>query len=133
MNKIITIALLSIALLSGTVMIGNWVEAENEKQKFENLKATVIELNDDKVGNDLGWNPDGETTTFSLFEAEIPFMAGPIPMSYNIFEKPGSLTSSQCYAPVKTSTRAGDQYAVISCETAPPEDSSLRLVFWTSE
>lgn len=121
------------ALLFSTIMIGNWVEAENEKRKFENLKGIVIELNDDKEGNDLGWNPNGETTTFSLFEAEIPFMAGPIPMSIGLFEPFGSFTHSQCYAPVKTSDREGNKFAVISCETAPPEGTTLRLLVWTPE
>lgn len=133
MNKKIMIAVISMTFIAGTLMAGTWVEAENEKQKFETSKTIIIELKDDKEGNDLGWNPDGSTTTFSLFEAEIPFMAGPIPMSYTLFYPPGSLTQSQCYAPVKTSDREGNQFGFISCEIPPPDGTSLKLVFWTSE
>lgn len=133
MDKIIVIVSISVAIIAGTLTAGTLVEAETEKPKFENLKAVVVEWNDDKEGNDLGWNPDGSTTTFSLFEAEITFMAGPIPMSYNLIEPPASLTNSQCYAPVKTSDRGGNDFVVISCETAPPEGTSLKLIVWVSE
>jgi len=133
MNKTIWIGAIIVSFIVGTITVGSLVEAEQEKQKFENVKAVIIELKDDAEGNSLGWNPDGFTTTFSLYEAEIPFMAGPIPMSISFFEPLGSLTQSQCYAPVKTFDKREQPVGVISCETAPPEGTSLKLVLWVSE
>jgi hypothetical protein len=92
----------------------------------ESFMKKVI-LSDDDVGHDLGWNPDGDSTLFGIFDTAIP-PTGPITsfISIMVVDSIGA-TPENHFCDVVRLTPSAQTFS-IACSTPPNDQDELQYV-----